>query len=189
MKIRTNTTRCIEAGKPGIDSNPANSREKRQLPLRPMFIFTGLALCMALSSCFASYDARGYGHTGTYSTGYRVNALPGGYRSEMISGRTYYYHDGYYYRPSSGGYIIVDAPRSSRYYADYGRRHQARQTDPRLDREAYNRHDQRYQRGDVLTRLPRGYREVNHRGARYYQVGERFYQRQNNTYVVVSRPY
>jgi hypothetical protein len=189
MKIETTYICCPATSKPVIHCETRDDSAKSCEVLSPLFAITGIALCLGLASCFASYDARGYDQTARYRPGYRVNALPGGYRSEVLSGSTYYYHEGYYYRPSSGGYIVVDAPRSSRYYADYGRRHQAHQPDPRLDRMAYNREDQRYERGDILTRLPRGYRQVKHRGKSYYQVGERFYQRQNKIYVVVSRPY
>jgi len=48
---------------------------------------------------------------------------------------------------------------------------------------------QRYQRGEVLTRLPHGHRVVNHRGNTYYQVGDRYYRRDNKNYVLVNRPY
>ncbi len=40
-----------------------------------------------------------------------------------------------------------------------------------------------------ITRLPRGYREVSHRGNRYYQVDDVYYQRQGSVYVTVTRPY
>jgi hypothetical protein len=40
-----------------------------------------------------------------------------------------------------------------------------------------------------VTRLPSGYRTVNHGGTRYYTTGGTYYQRQGNTYIVVSRPY
>ncbi len=157
---------------------------------RPAFVIAGVALSMGLSSCVVPYDSHGGGSTTvtTYQPGYRINSLPGGYRSENISGNTYYYHDGYYYRQGSGGYVVVDAPRSSRYYDDYGRRHQSSQSN-REYRESPDRHDGRYDRGEVITRLPDGYRVVNHRGNEYYQVGDRYYRRQKDTYVIVSSPY
>jgi hypothetical protein len=157
---------------------------------RPMLVIAGVALCMSLVSCVVPYDSHGGGSVSVtrYSPGYRINSLPGGYRSENISGSTYYYHDGYYYRQGSGGYVVVDAPRSSRYYDDYGRRRQSSHSNMEY-RESPDRHDQRYERGEVITRLPGGYREVNHRGNTYYQVGDRYYRRDNDTYVIVSRPY
>ena len=157
---------------------------------RPVFVITGVALCMGLASCVVPYDSQGGGSVTvtSYSPGYRVNSLPGGYRSETISGRNYYYHDGYYYRQGSGGYVIVDAPRNSRYYDDYSRRQRTYQ--PTRDyRESPNRHDQRYERGEVITRLPDGYRVVNHRGDTYYQAGDRYYRRQGESYVITTRPY
>jgi hypothetical protein len=156
-----------------------------------MFVITGVALCMGLASCVVPYDSYG-GNTATVTTyrpGYRINSLPGGYRSETISGSTYYYHDGHYYRQASGGYVVVDAPRNSRYHDDYGRRQQIYQPD-RLYRESPDRHDGRYERGEVITRLPAGYRQVNHRGDTYYQVGDRYYRRQKDrSYVIVSNPF
>jgi hypothetical protein len=198
MKIEIESTRDMKTnnhqqqppiGKRDDAARPANP-EKPNTFVRPMFVITGVALCMGLVSCVVPYDSQGDGSVSVtrYSPGYRVNSLPGGYRSENISGSTYYYHDGYYYRPGSGGYVVVDAPRTSRYYDDYSRRQQTYQ--PSRDyRESSNRHDPRYDRGEVMTRLPDGYRVVKHRGNEYYQVGDRYYRRQNDTYVIVSSPY
>jgi acyl-coenzyme A synthetase/AMP-(fatty) acid ligase len=138
---------------------------------RSLFAIAGLGLCMGLSSCVVPYDTYGQSDVTvtTYRPGYQVTALPRGYRSEVISGTTYYYYDGHYYRRGSGGYVVVEAPRTSRYYADYGRYQQGRH--------------------QVITRLPGGYREVTYRGQRYYQVGDRYYRRQGDGYIIVSRPY
>lgn len=158
---------------------------------RPMFVMSGMALCMGLTSCVVPYDSDGGGGSVTvrsYSPGYRINSLPGGYRSETISGSTYYYHDGYYYRQGSGGYVVVDAPRGSRYHDDHGRRHQTQQPN-RQHQQSSNRRDPRDERTEVITRLPSGYREVNHRGQRYYQSGDRYYRRQGDSYIIVSSPY
>lgn len=175
----------MEVNHTAISKVLPNVSENPQGRFRPMSVITGLALCIGLISCVASYDSPGYSHSAVYSPGYRVTSLPGGYRSEIISGSTYYYYDGCYYRPSSGGYIVVDAPRSSRYYSEYGRRHYATQTSRRTTTQAPN---QRYEQSRTLSRLPRGYRTVKHRGTSYYQVGDQYYQRQNDVYVVVSRP-
>lgn len=87
----------------------------------------GAALCLSLTSCIIPVDTNmGHSDYSTYQPGYRINTLPYGYRSEMIAGRTYYYHDGAYYRRDQNGYIIIDAPRESRYYNDYDRLRQAR---------------------------------------------------------------
>jgi hypothetical protein len=55
----------------------------------------------------------------TYQPGYTTTSLPQGYRSETISGRNYYYHNGAYYQRGSNGYIVTEAPRQSRYYSEY----------------------------------------------------------------------
>ena len=156
---------------------------------RPLFVISGVALCMGLVSCVVPYDSQGGGSVtvSSYSPGYRVQTLPGGYRSEVISGNTYYYHDGYYYNQGSGGYVVVDAPRNSRYQSDYSRRHRTDQSS--MDRqEPSNRHDQRYERGEVLTRLPANHQVVNLRGNTYYQVEDRYYRRQGETYVISAKP-
>jgi hypothetical protein len=44
------------------------------------------------------------------STGAFVAYLPGGYSTVMVGGTPYYYCAGYYFRPYSGGYVIVPAP-------------------------------------------------------------------------------
>lgn len=152
---------------------------------KPLIIISSLTVGLSLSSCVdPAYNA--YGHNNQYSSynsgyspGYRISSLPSGYRSENISGRTYYYHDGHYYQPSSGGYTVVSAPSTSRYYSDYNR---YRQTTSRS-------RDNSYSSTQVVTRLPSGYREVNHSGNTYYQAGDRYYSRQGNGYVVVQRPY
>jgi hypothetical protein len=83
---------------------------------------SGLAIGM-LTSCVVPYDSNGETSLTTtyYQPGYRINALPSGYRSEVISGSNYYYHNGAYYRPESNGYVVVEAPRTSRYYSEYDR--------------------------------------------------------------------
>ena len=153
-----------------------------------LLVTSGLAIGM-LSSCVVPYDSGGvYGSatvtTTTYQPGYRITSLPRGYRSEVISGNSYYYHDGAYYRRDSNGYIIVDAPRTSRYYNDYERR---RSSSNYRTTDGYR--DQRHDSVRVITRLPSGYRVVNHGGTRYYQAGDQYYLRQADGYTIVSRPY
>jgi len=147
--------------------------------LKPVLGAIGASVCISLVSCVVPYDDdhRSVTTVTHYQPGYQVQALPSGYRSETIAGNTYYYHDGYYYQPRSGGYVVVDAPRRSRYYDDYGRRHVVR-TD-----------DRSYGRTEVIARLPDGYRVVNHRGSTLYQVGDRYYRRDRGGYVVVGSPY
>jgi hypothetical protein len=173
-----------------LSTEPQAVAEKSLGFRRPWFVITGVALCMGLNSCVVPYDSDGGGSVtvSSYSPGYRINSLPGGYRSETISGSTYYYHDGYYYRPGSGGYVVVDAPRGSRYYDEYSRRQRIYQTNQDF-RSSSARDGQRYERTQIISRLPDGYREVNHRGQRYYQSGDRYYRRQGDSYIIVSSPY
>ncbi len=156
---------------------------------RPVFVIAGAALCMGLVCCVYPYDsnADGHGAVTRYRPGHRVDSLPVGYRSETISGSTYYYHDGYYYRPNSGGYVIVAPPRNSRYHGDHNRRQRTYQSN-RIDREAPDRHDGRHDRGEIITSLPDGHRVVNYRGKTFYQVGDRYYRREGEIYVMASKP-
>ena len=146
-----------------------------------LLLATSLVIGSALTSCVVPVDGNASTTTTTYTDyqpGYRINSLPSGYRSEVISGSTYYYNDGHYYRSQSGGYVVVDAPRTSRYYSDYGTR---RSTTTYRDATTGDVH--------VITTLPTGYKEINHRGASYYQVGDQYYRRQGSGYVTVASPY
>ncbi len=178
----------------------APAAKKTCQPFKSLMVFSSLAVGLSLSSCVdPSYNSYGHnGHSGYssgYSPGYRLSSLPNGYRSENISGRTYYYHDGHYYQPNSGGYAVVEAPRTSRYYTEYSRYRQPESTTYRTRDGSYSRTEhrydsnQRYDNAQIITRLPSGYREVNHRGVTYYQAGDRYYSRQPNGYVIVQRPY
>ncbi len=160
-------------------------------PRTPLLLATGLIVGLSLSSCVGTYDAYGPPTTSTvttYEPGYRLSTLPTGYRTERISGSTYYYHDGAYYRPGDSGYVVVEAPRTSRYYSDY---------DDYRRRTVTQRTTRRYDDGRgstvgdrrVITRLPSGYRTITHRGEQYYQHGDSYYQRQGNGYIIASRPY
>lgn len=76
--------------------------------------------CVAPSDAY--YDA--YGTTmPRYLPSHKVHTLPNGYHTEKIGDVTYYYDNGEYFRPHGAGYVVVEAPRSSRYYGDYRRRH------------------------------------------------------------------
>ncbi len=72
--------------------------------------------------------------------------------------------------------------------ASLQRHHQTSQPN-RVYRESPNSYDPRYGRGETITRLPSGHRVVNHRGNTYYQVGDRYYRRYNNNYVIVGSPW
>lgn len=141
---------------------------------------TSIALGSALTSCVVPVD--GYAGSSTtitsYSPGYRTTSLPSGYRSEIISGSNYYYNNGAYYRQDSGGYVVVDAPRTSRYYTEYNNHHHSSGT-----------RDTRYDGGQVIYNLPRGYREISYSGQPYYQYGSQYYRRQGSGYIQVSSPY
>lgn len=135
-----------------------------------LVLASGLAAAM-LSSCVVPVESHGETSvtTTSYEPGYRLTTLPSGYRSEVISGSNYYYHNGAYYRRESNGYVVVDAPRTSRYYTEYD--------------------GQRRGGGvSVVTQLPTGYRVVRRGGGEYYQSGDLYYRRQGSGYIVVSRP-
>ena len=46
----------------------------------------------------------------TYSPGYVVRTLPSGYQTRVVGGTTYYTYHGTYFRPHTGGYVVVEAP-------------------------------------------------------------------------------
>jgi hypothetical protein len=156
-------------------------------PIRLLIPAAGLAIGMTFSSCIVPTD--GYGGSSTtvttYQPGRRINSLPGGYRTETISGTPYYYHDGSYYRSDSGGYVVVEAPRSSRYYSDYDRHH-VQHRDRTGDRQPRGPRNESVR---TVTRLPDGYRVVTRGGNQYYQAGDQYYRREGGAYVVVSQPY
>ncbi|MEO5715835.1 MAG: DUF6515 family protein [Luteolibacter sp.] len=128
----------------------------------------GLALATMLPSCVDPNYSRNQvppprdpGYSAGYSVGYEVGSLPTGYRTEVIGGTQYYNYNGTYYRPHSGRYVVVEAPRG------YDRR-------PRHQDDVV-----------VVRELPRGYRVVNHRGVRYYQVQDTYYEKRDSGYVQV----
>lgn len=145
---------------------------------RSILLTAGLGLGMSLTSCVAPYDS-GVATTTTtsYRPGYTVNTLPGGYRTEVIDGSDYYYNNGSYFRRSGGSYVVVDAPRRSRYYEEYSRYG---------NRTVHNHPDGS---SHVITELPRGYSTVNYQGEPYYRYQDRYYRRQGSGYVVVASPF
>lgn len=152
--------------------------------LRPILALTGAAICLSLASCVAPYDDGYSGSSTTYTTyqpGYRTTSLPSGYRSETISGRNYYYHNGSYYQRNSDGYVVIDAPRQSRYYSDYSR---SRQTDGSGRRTTVTT----YQPGYTTRSLPSGYRTESISGRNYYYHNGSYYLRDSNGYVVTEAP-
>lgn len=144
-------------------------------------ILTGSILAAAIlqTSCVVPYDATvtTTTTTGTYEPGYTVTTLPGNYRTEVIAGTNYYYHDGAYYQRSRAGYVVVEAPRRSRYYDEYTRH----------GNTTYHNH--RDGSAHVITELPRGYSTVQYQGEPYYRYQDRYYRRQGSGYVVVASPF
>ena len=123
-----------------------------------------------LTSCVDPYYTGPSSATVTvHRPGYVVQTLPHGYRTEVIGGTSYYYHDNVYYRPQGRGYVVVESPRrhSRRHDWDHG---------PRRD-------------VTVIRELPSGYRVVTHGGQRYYRVGDVYYQSRGSGYVVVRSPF
>lgn len=73
----------------------------------------GLAIGAALPSCVEPH--RGPQRTvTTYQPGDEVSSLPKGYRTEVVSGSTYYCHGDTYYRHRHGRYVVVQDPRGGR---------------------------------------------------------------------------
>lgn len=127
----------------------------------------GMGFVAALPSCVDPYvhaDTSSSQTVTTYRNGYEVASLPSGYRTEVVGGSNYYIHNGTYYQPRSGRYVVVEAPRP-------------RYSGPSSQGEV------------VVTTLPSGYRTVNHRNGRYYQVRDTYYQQRGSGYVVVTNPF
>lgn len=157
------------------------------LALRPMLALTGAVISLTLVSCVDVYDdGRGH-HDGVsssysaYQPGYSITSLPQGYRSETISGRNYYYHNGAYYQRSSNGYVVTEAPRSSRYYSEYSRSHQSTQPGGRTTYTTY-------QPGYRTSRLPQGYRSETISGRNYYYHNGAYYLKNSTGYEVTEAP-
>jgi len=147
--------------------------------MKTILITAGLAGGLTLSSCVAPYDSgvTTASRVTTYSPGYSTNTLPGGYRSEMIAGTNYYYHNGAYYQRRANNYVVVDAPRRSRYYdeyTNYGNR---------------TVHNHRDGSSHVIDRLPNGYSTVDYRGEPYYRYQDRYYRREGSGYITVASPF
>lgn len=45
-----------------------------------------------------------------YKPGYRVNPLPYGHRKVFVNSTEYSFYDGFFYRPSASGYVVVQSP-------------------------------------------------------------------------------
>ena len=170
---------------------PANTVRKPRGISGAVIATASAALILGLASCDFPHGGHYGGHSTytPYQSGYRLQTLPAGYRSETLSGNRYYYDNGNYYRRDSNGYVIVDAPRGSRYHEEYRRVRQGREVNSRSNQRIYDRNNPRPRYGEVITRLPSDHRTVNHRGKRYYQSGDHFYTRSTRGYTLVRNPY
>lgn len=142
-----------------------------------LLLASGLAVGL-LSSCVAPYDHRGSASVSAsyYEPGYRVTSLPKGYRSERIGDGEYYYYNGAYFQRHTTGYVVVDAPRTSRYYTEYDR-YRVRRT-PGYSGPYRN---PAYSRGRTIDGYPyayRGYRTINYGGGGYHRSEDMEYRRQ-----------
>ena len=144
-----------------------------------ILLAAGLWASLSLISCVGPYEGAVTTTTTEriYQPGYAVTTLPSGYRSEVISGTNYYYHNGAYYQRRRNGYVVVDAPRRSRYYNEY----------TRYGNTTYHNHPDGS--SHVVRSLPRGYTTEHYRGQPYYRHQGRYYSRQGNGYVVVAKPF
>jgi hypothetical protein len=150
----------------------------------PSFLLPVLCagLATSLVSCVDPYYTGGGSVSTTvtqYRPGYTVDRLPSRYDTEIVGGVRYYRQGNVYYRPQGNRYVVVDTPRNSRGWNDRNRNGRPDRFDG----------PQRGRQVTVIERLPRGYRTVNHRGTRYYQYGNTYYQSRGSGYVVVNRPY
>lgn len=145
----------------------------------------GIILCGCLASCADPYFFGPAEPVTQYRTGYEVQTLPSGYRTEVISGTRYYVYGNTYYQPRSGRYVVVESPRR----IDRPRYDDGRYDDRRYDDRRYD--DRRYddRRTVVIQELPSGYRTETYRGARYYRVNDVYYRQSGNGYIIVERPY
>lgn len=145
---------------------------------KAILLTAGIGAGLGLASCVAPYgEPTTTTSFGTYRPGYTVRALPSGYRTENISGDPYYYHNGAYYQRQNGRYVVVKAPRSSRYYDEYTRHG---------NRTVHNHPDGS---SHVIDELPRGYTTVDYKGEPYYRHQDRYYRRQGSGFVIARSPF
>ena len=148
-----------------------------------LILASSLFIGGALTSCVGPYDVSA--SAGTYSNyrpGYVTTRLPSGYRTENYGGTRYFHHNNVYYKRQGSRYVVVERPRQA--------------VPTRRDRDGdgiRNKYDRRPNRPDrnvkVIRRLPNGYREMSHRGKRYYKSGNVYYQSRGNGYVIVPSPF
>ena len=92
-----------------------------------------------------------------YQPGYRINPLPYGHNRIFVNNTEYFFSNGYFYRPSCTGYVIVEAPIGAIVF-----------TLPRLHQFVYWHGHPYYIVGDTyFRRQPGGYIVVPNPGFRY----------------------
>lgn len=169
-------------------------------PTRTMITKTSILSLIAvgsaalLSSCVDPYYAGGGTTTTTvtqYRPGYMVDTLPGGYRSEVVGGVSYYRYNDTYYRRQGSRYVVVERPGGG--YGGRDDRYDRRDPRDRYDNDRYYR-DRRpggpgYRETTVIRTLPSGARVVTHRGTRYYESRGTYYRPASGGYVIVGSPF
>ena len=158
------------------------------------FLLTASAAAFLATSCVVETYTPPHTVTATtYEPGYVVGTLPSGYRTEVISGTRYYYHDNVYYRPQGNRYVVVKSPRPGGSGWDGNQRGYDRDWDGRdrdgdgRDRDSRDDHrGHNHRETTVIRTLPSGYVVVNRGGQRYYRVNDVYYQSRSGGYVVVD---
>jgi hypothetical protein len=143
---------------------------------RLLLTLSALGVSLVVSSCQHRHHHQGHSRTTAavvshqYRPGYQVRSLPPRYQTMDWGGNRYYYYNDVYYRPYRGGYVVVENPRSRVTTTRY-----------RTGGPSAN--------VTVVRTLPGGYRTVTHRGVRYYQHGNTYYQPTTGGYRMVASPY
>ena len=163
------------------------------MKMKLTLLFTASAAALITTGCVVeTYTPPGATVT-TYEPGYVVRTLPSGYRTEVISGTRYYYHDNVYYRPQGSSYVVVRSPRPGGAGWDGNQRGYDRDWDGHDrdgdGRDRDSRDDYRGRQVTVIKSLPSGYVVVNRGGQRYYRVGNVYYRSHSGGYVVVHDPF
>lgn len=127
--------------------------------MKPYLII--LPCCLATATLFTScVETYSTSPAVGYRTGYELRDLPRGAHAETVHGTRYFSHQGTYYRPSNGRYVVVESPRG------------------------------RVRSNTVyVERLPPGYHMRRYSGRNYYVVGQTYYRQRGSGYVVVDRPF
>lgn len=150
--------------------------------------FVALGAAGLLTSCVVDPYYPGGSSTTTvteYRPGYVVDTLPGGYRSEVVGGVSYYRHNDVYYRRQGSRYVVVERPGGVTTYERRDGYDRGRYDHDRYDRD----HGPDYSRTTVIRTLPSGARVVTHRGTRYYESRGTYYRPASGGYIIVGSPF